>query len=168
MKRPPPSLHSRAMAWLAQREHSRSELRRKLLRLARAQPEGADLPPDEAAARVDELLAALECHGLLSNERFVSSRVRARSAGRGVRMIEQELAHHGVQADPATLQQLRDSEEQRARQLWQRRFGAAATEPAEHLRQVRFLVGRGFGVEVVRRVVAGRPARRGDGGGPAG
>ena len=34
MKRPPPSLQARALGWLAQREHSRIELRRKLLRYA--------------------------------------------------------------------------------------------------------------------------------------
>ena len=151
MKRPPLSLQARALGWLAQREQSRSELRRKLLRAAQqAEPE----PADDIAAQVEHLLDALQAQGLLSEQRFVESRVRVRAPGLGTRRIQMELARHGLKLDAQPLQHLRDSELQRATQLWQRRFGAAAQDARERARQMRFLAGRGFSGEVIRRVLA--------------
>jgi regulatory protein len=49
MQRPRLSLKGRALAWLAQREHSRAELRRKLMRVARA--EAAERTQADAAER---------------------------------------------------------------------------------------------------------------------
>jgi regulatory protein len=65
-----------------------------------------------------------------------------------------ELARHGLKLTAQPLQQLRDSELQRATQLWQRRFGASAQDARERARQMRFLAGRGFSGEVIRRVLA--------------
>lgn len=160
MKRAPPSLQARALGWLAQREQSRSELRRKLLRAAQ-QPRDAEAPPaDDIAEQVDRLLDALQAQGLLCEERFVESRVRARAAGLGTRRIQIELARHGLKLSAQPLQQLRDSELQRAAQLWQRKFGAVAQDPRERARQMRFLAGRGFSGEVIRRVLAAGPGAR--------
>ena len=165
MKRALPSLRARALTWLAQREQSRSELRRKLMRVARqplasacASPadEAAIQPPDAVAAadEVERVLDWLETQGLLSEARFVESRVRARAARLGTRRIEIELAQHGLKLGAQPLQQLRDSELQRARQLWRRRFGVVPVEPRERARQARFLAGRGFAADVIRRVLA--------------
>lgn len=180
MKRLPPSLHARALVWLGQREHSRAELRSKLLRAARAaqrrERAGADgaaarvpgtdaaindaaAPEDDEAetaiaARVERLLDALQAEGLLSEQRFVESRVRVRAAGHGARRIEHELARHGLKLPAAQQQALRDSELQRAAALWRRRFGSAASDERERARQARFLAGRGFSGEVIRRVLA--------------
>jgi len=163
MKRPPPSLQARALGWLAQREHSRAELRRKLLRAALMpvrDPAGlvgaasGDTCAATAAAEVDPLLDRLQAQGLLSDERFVASRLRARAPGRGTRRIQAELAQHGLKLSGTPLQQLRDSELQRASELWQRRFGAPASDAREHARQARFLAARGFSGEVIRRVLA--------------
>ncbi len=166
MKRSPASLRARALAWLAQREQSRSELRSKLLRVAQQQREcsAADLAGDDSDARaphgtetadeVERLLDWLESQGFLSEARFVESRVRVRAAGLGTRRIEMELARHGLKLDAQPLQQLRDSELQRASQLWQRKFGAAPREARERARQSRFLAGRGFSASVIQRVLA--------------
>jgi regulatory protein len=160
MKRPPPSLQARALGWLAQREQSRAELRRKLLRVAlQPIPGSADVPGpevnvEEAAARVDQVLDRLQAQGLLSDERFVESRVRVRAAALGTRRIQMELARHGLKLPAQPLQQLRESELQRAAQLWQRKFAAGAQGPRERARQARFLAARGFSGEVIRRVLA--------------
>jgi len=160
MKRPPPSLQARALGWLAQREHSRSELRRKLLRVARQPPAGAEEAADadcaavQAEAKVDRLLDHLQAQGLLSEERFIESRVRVRAPGLGTRRIQMELARHGLKLPAEPLQQLRDSELERATQLWLRRFGAPAQDLRERARQMRFLAGRGFSAEVIRQVLA--------------
>jgi regulatory protein len=169
MKRPPPSLQARALGWLAQREHSRSELRRKLLRVARQPPAGAEEAADadcaaaQAEAKVDRLLDHLQAQGLLSEERFIESRVRVRAPGLGTRRIQMELARHGLKLSAEPLQQLRDSELERATQLWLRRFGAPAQDLRERARQMRFLAGRGFYAAVIHQVLAaGRRPRADD------
>ena len=54
---------------------------------------------------------------------------------------------------------LKDTELQRAQAVWQKRFGqtAPASDPKDYARQVRFLAGRGFSHEVIRRVLKGIP-----------
>ena len=44
---------------------------------------------------------------------------------------------------------------QRAQAVWQRKFGLPAPDAAGRARQMRFLLGRGFSADVVRRVVQG-------------
>ena len=154
MKRPPLSLQARALGWLAQREQSRSELRRKLLRVALQAQDAEAEPADDITGQVERLLDALQAQGLLSEERFVESRVRVRAPNLGTRRIQLELARHGLKLAAQPLQQLRDSELQRAAQLWQRKFGAVAQDARERARQMRFLAGRGFSGEVIRRVLA--------------
>ena len=127
MKRPAPSLQARALGWLAQREQSRSELRRKLLRVAQQTQADAEPDDDLATGQIDQLLDALQAKGLLSEDRFVESRVRVRAPGLGIRRIQLELARHELKLPAQALQQLRDSELQRATQLWQRKFGSAGT-----------------------------------------
>jgi len=167
MKQPAASLQARALDWLARREHSRSELRRKLLRVALRPPLGAgasaeqeDSVDDAGAteARVEQLLDMLQAKGLLSEERFIESRLRVRAPAMGIRRIQLELARHGLKLPPQPLQQLRDSELQRAAQLWRRRFGATAQDPRERARQMRFLAGRGFSGDVIRQVLTGAAA----------
>jgi regulatory protein len=172
-ERPPPSLKARALQWLAQREHSRDELRRKLLTHARrheeAMAEQADGQPQAAsgeprpdrATEVDALLDWLQAHHYLSDERFVESRVHAREQRFGNRRIRQELRQHGLELDDARAAALRQTELERARAVWARRFGTVAADAAGRARQARFLAGRGFSAEVIRRVV-GHTAVRDD------
>jgi len=191
----PLSLKARAIALLAQREHSRAELRRKLLRIAREQraaqqrqaaaaaepvaglaawfvPEPcseagvdalgeAECPEAESGdadlgAEVDALLLFLQERGYLSEQRFVDARVHARAARFGSQRIKLELAQHGLQLSGDQLAALKDSELERARAVWQRKFGGQWPEDAAmRAKQARFLIGRGFGGESVRRVLRG-------------
>ena len=164
MPRPAPSLKAKAVAYLAQREHSRLELRRKRLawlarreRAAAASPLAAAAPPAPlpGAAEVDALLDALARRGLLSAERFVETRIHARAARFGNLRIRQELAQHGLEVDAEQARALAASELARARAVWAKRFGTTATHAADRSRQVRFLAARGFSAEVVRRVIGG-------------
>lgn len=50
---------------------------------------------------------------------------------------------------------LKESEYARARDVWRRKFGEPPADAAERARQMRFLGGRGFSPEVIRRVVQG-------------
>jgi regulatory protein len=139
------SLLSRALGYLARREHSRVELARKLA------------PYAQSAAEVEALLDALQDKKLLSEARFVEVLARSRGERFGAARVRQELKAHGISDElqrPA-LNDLRVSELARARALWQRRFGEPATEPSARARQMRFLAGRGFSSEVIRKVVGG-------------
>ena len=177
-RRPLPSLKAQALALLARREFSRSELQTRLLAHARkrvAAAAAAQAPPvdpwdHEAAAvepveapsaealhaEVEAVLDWLATRQFQSDARFVETRVNARAARHGERRIRHELAQHGLALDADTAQHLRSTEVQRAREVWLKRFGAVATEAHERARQMRFLAARGFSAEAVRRVVGGR------------
>jgi regulatory protein len=155
---PPASLKARALQWLAQREHSRLELRRKLLHAARRHGDDDVAATDatDPQAEVDALLDWLVAHRHLSETRFVETRVHAREARFGQRRIAQELKQHGTSLDADTAERLRESEFDRARAVWVRKFGAApSADAASRARQMRFLAARGFAGDVIRRVVKG-------------
>ena len=145
------SLKGRGLQILAQREHSRSELRRKLL--VHAQKDAAEA--GTATEEVEAVLDWLQAHRYLREERFVESRVHARASRFGNLRIRRELAQHGVVLSADAAQQLKDSELARAREVWSRKFGQVAADATERARQMRFLAGRGFSGEAIRRVVQG-------------
>ena len=165
------SLKARALRLLAQREHSRAELQRKLLARAdaRARAEQAGDPPDEdeAADAADQLktevtqaLDDLEAHGFLSDTRTADALLLAKSPRYGSRRLRQLLQAKSL--DPTlvsdTLARAKDTEFERAQTLWQRRFGQPPADLRERARQQRFLAGRGFESNVIERVfkAAGR------------
>ena len=150
--RPRLSLKGRGLQILAQREHSRSELRRKLLVHAQKDEEAEAA---SAIERVEAVLDWLQANRYLCEERFVESRVHARASRYGNLRIRQELAQHGVALSAEATQQLKDSELNRAREVWSRKFGQPAADAAERARQMRFLAGRGFSSEVIHRAVQG-------------
>lgn len=171
--RAPLSLKARAIGLLAQREHSRAELRRKLLRieqqrrqrasLAAAQAAGEREPSaaveeedgaEDVAVAVDALLDALAAAGYLDETRFVESRLHLRANRFGAQRIQQELAQHGLKLGAEQQAALRETEMERAREVWRRRFGDdPSRDAAERARQSRFLLARGFAPEVVRRLL---------------
>jgi regulatory protein len=144
-----PSVKGRALRYLAQREHSRAELERKLARHVE------DTPEASAAAQIAAALDELTAHGLLSEARVAASVLNSQAPRYGARRLKQTLQAKGL--DPAlvaaTLQQARGSEFERALDIWRRRFGTAAASAAERARQMRFLAGRGFEGDVIRRVM---------------
>ena len=142
------SLLARALGLLARREHSRVELGRKLLPYA----------PD--AGEVDRLLDELQAKKLLSEARFVDVLARSRGERFGAARVRQELRAHGIadELQRPVLNDLRATEFARARALWLRRFGAPAGDAAGRAKQMRFLAGRGFSSEVIRKVVGGDEA----------
>lgn len=139
----PLSLKGRALRLLSQREHSRTELARKL---ARHVQDGEDL-----AAVLDELAAK----GLQSDVRAAEGLLRRRAGLLGVARIAQELRTKGLGGAPVApaLALLQTSELERARLVWQRKFPAPPADPQERGRHMRFLLARGFSGEVAARVL---------------
>jgi len=145
------SVKGRALRYLAQREHSRLELEQKLARRV------ADTPEASAAAQIAQALDDLCARGLVSAERVAESVLTSRSPRFGVHRLRQTLQAKGLDAAlvAATLATARLTELERARALWQRRYGHSPASAADRARQMRFLAGRGFDGAVIRAVVQG-------------
>jgi len=164
----PLSLTARALRLLAQREHSRLELERKLQRFVQSQAQEADeadgaahadaesASPEDLAAVLDKL----EAKGFIQPERVAQSVLYRRAPKLGSQRVLQELRQKGL--DETIVRQaaetLRESEHQRAWAVWQRKFGQLgklADTPQERARQMRFLASRGFAMDVIGKVVRG-------------
>ncbi|MCF8159671.1 MAG: recombination regulator RecX [Polaromonas sp.] len=141
----PPSLKGRALRLLSGREHSRPELERKLRRFQEE--------PGSLALALDELAAK----GFISEQRVVDSVVNRRAAKLGAARIKQELQAKGI--DPQVVSDavadLRITELDRARLVWQKKFDHPPEDAAERAKQMRFLASRGFGGDTIHRVVSG-------------
>ena len=110
--RPGPSLKARALALLARREHSRAELVRKLSAHA-----------DNGAA-IEQALDELTARGFLNDARVVDTFIHSRASRFGIGRLRQDLDRKGI-ASPLSapaLDELRDSEGERAWALWQQKF----------------------------------------------
>ena len=172
-----PSLQARALRLLAQREHSRLELERKLQRFI-ARPDADSTDPTEStdpvatasaaphysAQDLSDALDALQAKGFIQPERVAQSVLHRRAPKLGSQRVLQELRQKGLDEDlirnaAATL---RSSEHARAWAVWQRKFGQAATTPQERAKHMRFLASRGFSAEVVGKVVRGQAPEPGD------
>lgn len=153
------SLRSRALQLLAQRDQSRLELRRKLLRHARDGDTDDDTAGDDgggaaaAVEQVEALLDWLEANRFLSSERFVESRVHARESRFGNQRIKSELAQHALALPPELAKQLGETEMARASTVRARRFAAPPRDAAERAAQSRFLAARGFSAETIHKVM---------------
>ena len=139
------SLKGRALRYLAAREHSRSELMRKLK---------AHAPDPQALV---DLLDELQAKDLLSEERLAQSMARVGAQRYGNARIKANLQAKGLPAElvSAAINDIEDSEQLRAHAVWAKKFGAVATEPKERARQMRFLASRGFSTDTIYRVIKG-------------
>ena len=138
------SLKGRALRFLAQREHSRAELERKLTAHA------------ESAEQLTQVLDELQAKDFISEARVVESVINRRAGRFGAARIRHELQGKGVapEAVAEALSGLKASEVDRAREVWRKKFGEPAADAAARGKQMRFLAARGFGAEAIRRVVS--------------
>lgn len=137
-----PSLKGRALRLLSQREHSRTELERKLRKYEEV--------PGTLAAALDELAAK----DFINEARVVQSVVNMRAPRMGAARVRQELQHKGIAPDAIAdaVADLRDTELARAREVWSRRFDVPPVDARERARQMRFLMARGFAGSTIARV----------------
>jgi regulatory protein len=161
-----PSLKARALRLLSLREYSRKDLATKLEELVKRssklspkqdEPESG-APGESVTLQIQAVLDDFEARGWLSDDRFAEALVRRRSERYGARKIQDELQRAGINSGKAAelIQGLRETEYQRARELWAKKFGILAQEQKERARQYRFLVSKGFSSEVVSKVLSGR------------
>jgi regulatory protein len=138
-----PSLKGRALRLLGQREHSRSELERKLAKY--------EEEPGTLARALDELAAK----DFISEARVVQSVLHQRASRHGAARVRQELLHKGIapEAVAEAMAALAGTELQRAREVWQQRFGTPPQDAAERAKQMRFMLARGETAGVVGKVL---------------
>jgi len=136
------TLRERALRLLAKSEQSRADLARKLARHGSEED-------------IDSLLENLQQSGLLSDARYAESFVASRSARYGAAKIRQALRVKGVDDDTINqhLQPDREAEYATARELWTRKFGQPPADAREYARQLRFLLSRGFGGDVIKKIL---------------
>ncbi|MCK7593296.1 regulatory protein RecX [Pseudomarimonas salicorniae] len=145
MPRAPRTPLQRAVGLLSRREHSRHELRRKLVQRG------------EEAEAVDQALDRLEQSGLQDERRFAESLLRQRVAsGYGPRYIAAELATH--QLPDALISQVLEAVEvdwqDQAADLVSRRFPQGLQDPSDRRRAAALLQRRGFDGETSRRAIS--------------
>ena len=139
------SLKGRALRYLAGREHSRTELERKLA------------AHEETPGQLAQVLDELEAKDFISETRVVASVVNRRAARFGAARVRHELLGKGISTDAVAeaVAGLKATEAERARDIWRRKYGEPAPDAAGRAKQMRFLASRGFCAEAIRHAVAG-------------
>jgi len=140
---PEKSLRQRALDYLAKREYSYAELWQKLKPFAE---EDDDIPA---------LLEDFKNRGWLSDARFTEQIVHARRAKFGSARIAHELREKGV-ADHLiadAIGQVKDNELDNATEVWRKKFRAGPKSREEWAKQARFLQSRGFGFDLIKKVL---------------
>ena len=139
------SLRAQALSLLARREHSKRELARRLLQYTE--------DPDSIPPLIEEF----EQRGWLSEKRVVEQVMASRRRRFGTQKITQELRQKGLSDDAiaGARESLKEGELDAAREVWRRKFGTPPVDARDKARQMRFLQGRGFGLDVIRRLLRG-------------
>ena len=143
------SLKGRALRLLSGREQSRAELERKLR------------THEEEPGQLEAVLNELEAKDFISPTRVIESVINRRQAKMGASRIKRELQGKGLDPDTVVeaMDGLKATELERAREVWRKKFDSktdAGSSPADKAKQMRFLAARGFGSDVIRRVMSGR------------
>jgi regulatory protein len=142
----------RTLALLVRREHSKPELRRKLL--------ARGITEDDATAAIEKMAHA----GWQDDARFACSIARTRAhAGYGPLRIRAELASHGLGSEIiahafTTLADVVDEDwAGRARTLARRRFDLDGATLAVQRKAADFLLRRGYDSDSVRAAIRSEP-----------
>jgi regulatory protein len=139
------------LRWLARREHSRTELARKL------KSKGFD------EAEIADTLSGLEESGWQNDRRFLESLVRSEFAkGRGVQWIRQQAYLKGLESEELE-ECLREYDwAESLEKVHRKKFGGAPpATPKEYAARARYLSQRGFEQESIQALLR-RLSRGGD------
>ncbi len=139
------NLRERALRCLARREHSRLELQRKLT------------PHAEESDDIQGLLDDLENRGWLSEARLVEQTMHTRRVRYGAVRILRELREKGVseEAISEAKSQIRENELEAAQAVWRKKFGKLPKNASERGKQIRFMQGRGFNLDMILKILRG-------------
>ena len=139
-------MRQRALEYLGKREYSYAELGQKLKTYLE---EGEDFDV------ITQILEDFKTRGWLSDARFTEQIVHARSHKFGSAKIANELREKGVSQDliETAIEQVKGNELDNAKEIWRKKFKAIPASRDEWARQARFLQSRGFGFDVIKKVL---------------
>jgi regulatory protein len=139
-------LRQRALDYLGKREYSYAELGQKLK---------SYLEEDESFEQITEILEDFKKRGWLSDARFTEQIVHARSHKFGASKIANELREKGVASDliETAIEQVKENELENATEIWRKKFKQTPSSREDWARQARFLQSRGFGFDVIKKVL---------------
>ena len=141
----PAELKARALRHLVLREHSRAELARKLA------------PHAESPEAIEALLDNLVSRKQLSDERFAEERARSLSRKYGPAKIRQDLKVRGISEE--VIERLSAGDEaERAKAVLTRKYRQPAASREERAKRARFLQGRGFSYDAIKKALAPQDA----------
>lgn len=145
-KKPEVSLRARALQYLARREYSRAELHAKLR---------PHLAEEADPSTLDALLDDFTTRGWLSDARAAVQLVQAKRQRFGTQRIAHELRQKGIGEEliADALPQLKATELDAARAVWQKKFGVLPQDQKEKARQARFLQARGFSLDSIMKLL---------------
>lgn len=146
-KKPQVSLRQRALDYLAKREYSVAELAQKLNTVARQY----ELDADE----IPEILADFKKRNWVSDARFTEQILHARKSKFGSARIAHELREKGVSDEliSGAVQDVKENELANAKAVWRKKYDSAPASREEWAKQARFLQSRGFGFEIIKKVI---------------
>lgn len=146
-KKPQVSLRQRALDYLAKREYSVAELAQKLNTVARQY----ELDTEEIPA----ILADFKKRNWVSDTRFTEQILHARKSKFGSVRIAHELREKGVSDDliSEAVQDVKENELANAKAVWRKKYDAPPSSREEWAKQARFLQSRGFGFEIIKKVI---------------
>jgi regulatory protein len=137
----PAQLKARALRHLVRREHSRAELERKLAPYAEN--------PQALCSVLDVLVSKKQ----VSDERFAQERARVLARKYGAARIKRDLKSKGITEEILQRASTIDGELERASAILSRKYRQPAGTREERAKRARFLQGRGFSYDVIRRLV---------------
>ena len=139
-------MRQRALEYLGKREYSTLELGKKLKPYL---DEGDD------EDRITAILEDFKTRGWLSDARFTEQVAHARRAKFGSGKIAHELREKGVSDELVAhaIGKLKESDLSAATEVWRKKYKTPATDKNEWAKQARFLQSRGFGFDVIKKVL---------------
>lgn len=142
-------MRQRALDYLGKREYSYVELAQKLKAFAE---ESNDSAGDEQIAAI---LDDFKKRGWLSDARFTEQLVHARKAKFGSAKVANELREKGVADDliADAVEKLKETELENALAIWRKKYKSSPQSREEWAKQARFLQSRGFGFDVIKKVL---------------
>src|SRR5438309_56424 len=131
------------MRFLARREHSREELKRKLV------------PNVEEGEDLEAVLDELAAKGWLSDARYAEQAIRSGARRYGPARLAYVLRGKGIDDETiaAGFRAAGHEGDSNLEAVWKSRFRSPPANERERGRQVRFLQGRGFRLEEILRYI---------------
>lgn len=111
-----------------------------------------------ASEQISAILDDFKKRGWLSDARFTEQLVHARQARFGSARVANELREKGVADDliASAVAEVKVNELEHAREVCKKKYKASPTSREDWAKQARFLQSRGFGFDVIKKVLNSR------------